>query len=104
MSEKNYSSDNNILWSGKRLQLNSLCVPPHSETGNIRYSTCDQFLCVTQGTGLAITGTDISCMDHHCQLRENSSIFIPCETWLNLINTGETSLKFYIIQSLPQEP
>ena len=101
MALKNTRSST-AVWSGRHLQLNLLCVPPHSETGNIRHSARDQFLCVSHGTGLAVTGKETTCMDYHCQLRENSSVFIPCKTWLNLINTGNESLKLYIIQSLPQ--
>lgn len=87
------------LWTGRHLQLSLDSIPPHSETGPVQHHSSDQFLFITQGTGLAIMGERNICLDYQCQVHENSSILVPCKIWLNLINTGDTPLQLYSIRS-----
>lgn len=92
------------IWTGANLQLTLMTINQNSEIGLERHPNLDQFLYVESGSGLAMMGKCKCDLDYQCKVTSGSAIFIPANTWHNLINTGCRPLKLFSIYAPPQHP
>lgn len=92
------------LWTGMDLQLTLMSIPRHSEIGLEIHCDNDQFLYVESGLGNMMMGNCKEHLDYQCRVSTGSGIFIPANTWHNLINIGNCDLKLFSIYAPPQHP
>lgn len=105
--DKSTINNNNFrtaLWTGKHLQLTLMSIPVESEIGLENHPNVDQFLRIEEGQGLVLMGTDKNNLNFRQPVYENDAIFIPANTWHNLINTGDKPIKLYSIYAPPNHP
>ncbi len=104
---KNTMNNNNFraaLWTGMDLQLTVMTIPCNSEIGLEIHCDHDQFLYIESGIGHMMMGSYKNCLDYQCKVTGGFGIFIPVNTWHNLINIGNCDLKLFSIYAPPQHP
>lgn len=92
------------LWTGCNLQLTLMTIAPHSEIGLEIHREHDQFLYIESGHGTVMMGDCKNCLDRQYHLSQGFGIFIPTNTWHNLINVGNCELKLFSIYAPLQHP
>ena len=102
------SSENNFfrlaLWTGQNLQLTLMNIPVGGEIGLEIHPNVDQFLKIEEGYGLIIMENKENNFNIKEQVNSGFGIFIPANTWHNLINTGNRPIKLYSIYAPPNHP
>lgn len=91
------------LWTGSRLQMTLMCIPPCGETGAEMHSGADQLIRVEEGTAVVRTGCKEK-LDAQCRLGVGDAVFVPCGTWHNVINCGNCPLKLSSVYAPPHHP
>lgn len=89
-------------WTGYDLQLTLMCIP--CEIGLEIHHDNDQFLYIESGSGIMVMGQCKDNLDYKCKVSSGAGIFIPANTWHNLINTGDCPVKLFSIYAPPQHP
>ena len=92
------------LWTGTHLQLTVMSIPVGESIGLEVHHDTDQFIRVEQGTGRVEMGHTETEVIYHHEVGVNSVIFVPAETWHNVINTGDTELKVYTLYGPAHHP
>ncbi|MDD2409270.1 MAG: cupin domain-containing protein [Bacilli bacterium] len=92
------------LWTGRNLQLTLMNIPVGGEIGLETHPTVDQFLKIEEGQGLVIMGNKENNFNIKEHIYKGFAIFIPANTWHNLINTGTKPIKLYSIYAPPNHP
>lgn len=93
-----------VLWTGNHLQLTVMSIAPGEDIGLERHPNTDQFLRVEQGRGLVKMGRAKDSMTFERRISDGDAIFVPADTWHNVINTGPMPLKLYSIYAPPKHP
>jgi len=89
------------LWTGKFLQLTVMTIPVGGDIGLEIHETHDQFLRIEAGTGRVEMGPANDKVTFSQDVQVNDVIFVPCETWHNVVNTGDVELKLYTLYGPP---
>lgn len=92
------------LWTGNNLQLTLMSIPVGGDIGLEMHSHVDQFLRIEEGQGLVQMGNTKENLYISQPVYDDIAIFIPANTWHNLINTGKIPIKLYSIYAPPNHP
>jgi len=90
------------IWTGEKMQMIAMSLAPQEEAGVEVHRKADQFILIEEGMGLCRMGPEKDEFNFERTLSEDCAIFIPMNTWHNIINTGGTPLKLYTIYSGPE--
>ncbi|WP_028273170.1 cupin domain-containing protein [Atopococcus tabaci] len=90
------------IWTGENMQLIAMSIAPHEEAGLEVHRQADQFILIEEGMGLCRMGAEKDEISFERTLMKDTAIFIPMNTWHNIINTGDTPLDLYTIYSGPE--
>ncbi|CAM2733517.1 Mannose-6-phosphate isomerase [Streptococcus acidominimus] len=85
------------LWTGELLQATLMCIPVGGDIGAEVHDENDQFLRVEQGRGRVIMGESEDKIILDTEVGSEFAIFIPKDTYHNVINIGDEDLKLYSI-------
>ena len=84
-----------VLYSGSKLQLVLMAVPPGEELGGEIHSDTDQFFRIEEGKGMIV----IDGVTH--KVAEGDGVVVPAGAHHNVICTGHDPLKLYTIYGPP---
>lgn len=105
--EKATKINNNFrttIWTGAHLQTTLMSIPVGGDIGLEIHHGVDQFLRIEQGLGLVQMGKSMEHLTYTMKAGDGYAIFVPAETWHNIINIGRVPLKLYSIYAPPQHP
>lgn len=89
------------LWTGDKLQLTVMEIPPAGDIGLEVHHGIDQFLRIEQGKGLCQMGPTEDDLSFEQEVGHDDAIFVPADYWHNVTNIGEEPLKLYTIYAGP---
>ncbi|MGX7058459.1 cupin domain-containing protein [Vagococcus humatus] len=89
------------IWTGEKLQVTVMTIQPGDDIGLEIHEGIDQFLRVEQGTGICKMGPSEDNLTFEAPVADDFAIFVPADTWHNVINTGDQPLKLYTIYAGP---
>ena len=92
------------LWTGKYLQVTLMSINVGDDIGLEVHPETDQFIRIEQGQGLVQMGPRKDSLDFQEMAYDGYAIMVPAGTWHNVINTGNTPLKVYVIYAPPHHP
>jgi mannose-6-phosphate isomerase-like protein (cupin superfamily) len=92
------------LWTGSHLQLTLMSLNIGEDIGLEIHPGVDQFIRIEEGQGLVKMGDSKYNLYFQRNVNANYAIFIPADTWHNIINAGNIPLKLYSIYAPPQHP
>lgn len=92
------------LWTGSRLQVTLMCIPPKGEIGLEVHHDTDQFLRIEKGTGTVLMGPSKNNLNYRNQVCDGFAVFVPAGTWHNMVNTGNCPMKIYTVYAPPHHP
>jgi len=92
------------LWTGEHFQVTLMSIGVGEDIGMEVHPNTDQFIRVEQGQGLVQMGDSRDRIDFQQMVYDDYAIMIPAGKWHNLINTGSTPLKVYVIYAPPEHP
>lgn len=92
------------LWTGKHLQVTLMSINVGDDIGLEVHPTTDQFIRIEDGQGLVRMGDTKDRVDFEQMAYKDFAIMIPAGKWHNVINTGNTPLKVYVIYAPPEHP
>jgi mannose-6-phosphate isomerase-like protein (cupin superfamily) len=93
-----------VLWTGSRLQLTVMSIPPGGEIGLEMHPDVDQFIRVEAGDGLVMMGDGPDSFTFRHPVRDGWAFIIPAGWWHNLVNTGAAPVKLYSVYAPPNHP
>lgn len=96
---KQNESYRQAIWSGSQLQVFVMAIGANDESGMEIHRDIDQFIRIESGEGLCKMGPEKDVVNFERTLEENDAIFIPANTWHNIINTSGEPLRLYTIYS-----
>lgn len=94
LENKNYRT---TLWTGELLQATLMSIPVGGDIGAEVHDENDQFLRVEQGHGRVIMGESADKITLDKEVGPEDAIFIPRNTYHNVVNIGQEDLKLYSI-------
>lgn len=92
------------LWTGEKLQVTLMSIKVGDDIGLEVHPTTDQFIRIEEGQGLVQMGDSKNKLDFQEMAFDDYAIMIPAGKWHNVINTGNTPLKIYVIYAPPEHP
>lgn len=92
------------LWTGIHLQMTLMSIDVNGEIGLEIHPDTDQFLKIEEGSGIVKMGLDKDNLNYEQKVIGGYGIFIPANTWHNLINNGTSPIKLYSIYAPPHHP
>ena len=92
------------LWTGNNFQLTVMSIPVGEEIGLEVHETGDQFIRVEEGQGIVAMGDSEDNLDFRRRIYDDYAIVIPEGKWHNIINTGNSPLKIYVIYAPAEHP
>ena len=92
------------IWTGKHFQVTLMSINVGDDIGLEVHPTTDQFIRIEEGQGLVQMGDRKDYLDFQEMAYDGYAIMIPAGKWHNVINTGNTPLKVYVIYAPPQHP
>lgn len=92
------------LWTGKHMQMTLMTIPVRGEIGLELHSNLEQFLYIESGKGIVKMGSTKEKLNYQKDIYNGMGIFIPANTWHNLINTSNVPIKLFSIYAPPQHP
>jgi mannose-6-phosphate isomerase-like protein (cupin superfamily) len=95
LTEEN-SDFRRVLYSGSKLQLVLMSVPPGEELGGEIHPDTDQFFRIEEGKGMIV----VDGVTH--KVAEGDGVVIPAGAHHNVICTGHDALKLYTIYAPPK--
>jgi len=98
------SSFRSTQWTGKSLQMTVMSLKPGEEIGLEKHEQGDQFIRVEQGVGRVVMGASKDQLTFDRQLTDGWAVLIPGGYWHNIINSGSSPLKVYVIYAPPEHP
>src|SRR5699024_4972555 len=85
------------VWTGEKMQVILMTIPPQEEAGLEIHKDIDQFIFIEDGQGLCQMEPEKDQLDFERVFEKNDAVLIPANTWHNIINTGSEPLKLYTI-------
>lgn len=92
------------LWTGKHLQLTLMNIKPNEDIGLEIHPDVDQYLMIMSGRAKVMMGKTKDNLNFTENVFPDYAIFVPANTWHNLVNIGNTSLKLFTIYAPPEHP
>lgn len=92
------------LWTGTNLQLTVMSIDVKGDIGLEIHKHTDQFIRIEEGKGLVLMGKTRNDLLFQKKVSNGDAIFVPANTWHNIVNTGSTPLKLYSIYAPPEHP
>ncbi|MCL2873387.1 MAG: cupin domain-containing protein [Defluviitaleaceae bacterium] len=92
------------LWTGAHLQLTMMDIEPGDDIGLEIHPYTDQFLYIVDGQGLTLMGDTKEFLWFRQPVYDDCAIFIPANTWHNVVNTGKRPLKLISVYAPPHHP
>lgn len=94
---KTNKSFKNELWQGEKLKIDLVSIMPRQDIGlKINYEA-EQLIKIENGKCAIYIGKTEDCRDFRERAESGQMLVIPKSTWYNIINTGSTPLKAYVI-------
>jgi mannose-6-phosphate isomerase-like protein (cupin superfamily) len=87
-----------VLYTGKHLQLVLMSLKAGEETGEDVHVDHDQFFRVEKGKGELVLEGD------RVKINRGDAVIVPAGARHNVINTGEKSMKLFMIYGPPHDP
>jgi len=84
-------------WTGRKLQMTVMAVPPGNDIGLEVHTKTDQFIRIESGQARVVMGKTKKSLTWKRSVSDDWAIFIPAGYWHNIINTGKKPLKVYVI-------
>ena len=85
-----------VLYTGSKMQLVIMSIPPGEEIGEETHENGDQFIRIEGGEGMfVLAGNKSAC-------RDGDAVVVPAGMAHNVINTGDTPLQLYAIYAPPE--
>lgn len=95
LNEKNFFP----IWTGNHLKITLFSLEPNNEVGITRKTLCDQFFYLESGYGIARIGEWSHDLHIEYYISNNDTLAIPANCWYNIINTGLSPLKGFLISA-----
>lgn len=92
------------LWTGEYLQMTLMNIPVGGEVGLEIHTRIDQYLQVVSGNALVLMGERKDELNYRQKARAGYGIFVPVDTWHNIVNIGDRPLKLISIYAPPDHP
>jgi len=92
------------IWTGENLQLTVMSIAPGDDIGLEVHPDGDQFIRIEEGQGLVQMGNSEDNLNYQKRVSDDFAILIPAGKWHNVINTGNTPLKLYVVYAPPEHP
>lgn len=92
------------VWTGCRMQMTLMCIPPCGEVGVEMHEDTDQLIRVEQGAAMMKLGRGRCCMERQSRLCQGEAVFVPMGTWHNIVNVGDCPLKLSSVYAPPHHP
>lgn len=92
------------LWTGNHFQVTLMSINVGDDIGLEVHPTTDQFIRIEEGQGLVQMGDSKEKLDFQEMAYDDYAIMIPAGKWHNLTNTGNATLKIYVIYAPPEHP
>ncbi|MGE7274100.1 cupin domain-containing protein [Brevibacillus panacihumi] len=92
------------LWTGKYFQVTLMSINVGEDIGLEVHPTTDQFIRIEEGQALVQMGDSRESLDFQVMAYDDYAIMIPAGKWHNVINTGNSPLKVYVIYAPPEHP
>jgi mannose-6-phosphate isomerase-like protein (cupin superfamily) len=89
-------------WTGKNLQMTVMSIPVGGEVGLEVHEDHDQFLRIEQGHAKVVMGPAEDNLTFQESAEDDFAIFVPANTWHNIINDGNEDLRLYSIYAPPE--
>ncbi|SIT92600.1 cupin domain-containing protein [Edaphobacillus lindanitolerans] len=89
------------IWTGEKLQVTLMNIPPGDDVGLEIHKGIDQFLRVESGKGLCQMGPSKDDLNFEKEVGDDDAILVPANTWHNITNKGDEPLKIYSIYADP---
>ena len=97
---KTNKSFSNKLWQGEKMKIDLVSISPRQDVGLKINHDCEQLIKIENGKCAIYIGQTEDCSDLRERAESGQMLIIPKSTYYNIINTGSTPLKAYIISSL----
>lgn len=97
---KTNKSFSNELWQGEKMKIDLVSISPRQDVGLKINHDCEQLIKIENGKCAIYIGQTEDCSDLRERAESGQMLIIPKSTYYNIINTGSTPLKAYIISSL----
>lgn len=101
---KNNVNFRTAKWTGSNLQLTVMSIAPGEEIGLEVHEQGDQFIRVEAGRAQVVMGESEESLTYKKDVEDDWAILIPAGWWHNIINTGNTPLKVYVLYGPPEHP
>lgn len=98
------SNFRSALWTGNNLQVTLMSIPAGCEIGAEIHQNLDQLLYIVSGCGLVMMGQNKASLNFREKISDSYAVIVPCGTWHNIVNTGNTPLKLFSVYAPPQHP
>lgn len=92
------------LWTGKYFQVTLMSINVGDDIGLEVHPTTDQFIRIEEGQALVQMGDSKEHLNFQEMAYDGYAIMVPAGKWHNVINTGNTPLKVYVIYAPPHHP
>lgn len=96
-TNKNFSSE---LWQGEKMKIDLVSIMPRQDIGLKINHEAEQLIKIENGKCAIYIGETEACGDFRERAENGQMLIIPRNTYYNIINTGSTPLKAYIISSV----
>lgn len=97
---KTNKSFSNELWQGEKMKINLVSIMPRQDIGLKINHEAEQLVKIENGKCAIYIGQTEDCSDLRERAEGGQMLIIPKDTYYNIINTGSTPLKAYVIASL----
>lgn len=87
-----------VIFTTPHTQLVLMSLRPGEDIGVETHDNADQFVRIEAGTGQVVLNDQVR------PIRDGSAVVIPAGTRHNIVNTGSTPLKIYVVYSTPLHP
>lgn len=103
IEEATLQNDNfrTTIWTGEKLQVTLMSIPPGDDVGLEIHKGIDQFLRIESGKGLCQMGPAEDDLNFEREVGDDDVILVPSNTWHNIVNKGDEPLKIYSIYAAP---
>ena len=92
------------LWTGEYLQTTLMSIPVGGDIGLEMHPDLDQFIRIEYGYALVMMGREKDALDYRQRVNADFAVFVPANTWHNIVNIGNVPLKLYSIYAPPHHP
>lgn len=92
------------IWTGCHLQMTLMCIPVCEDIGLEIHEGADQIIRIEEGMALVKMGCNKECLNYQQNVCKGDVIFVPADTWHNIMNTGRTPLKVSAVYAPPHHP